>query len=221
MSMVRWFIFFVLTIAVVGYFNSKRDYTDDSAVNTEKSSKLEKEEIFENIDREILSIGSFDADDFSGSTEQILIGALVFSVHAKLLDSAKKFELSEQEKRKLSKFHQLVVATQKRALPKLRDAFGPASRKKLWEHDISARTIGSGYRTIEFVGGIFSANRNIKKFQEELSESFLALRFKRSQYKWFKGASEFTYFDMKNPGDDALIVFHGKGRYETVDQVPE
>jgi hypothetical protein len=97
---------------------------------------------------------------------------------------------------------------QKKKLPDMRDKFGPVLDDIFWEHDIDARTIGSGYRTVEFVGGLFAANRNIKNFQQnrDLRMVLHRMRFKRANYKWIPSARKFTYFEIESY-DDGDIVY--------------
>lgn len=67
---------------------------------------------------------------------------------------------------------------------------------ELWEHDIKVKTLNGG-KTIEFVGGIFAANKNIKDFQEKVYGNLVAYGYTRSQYKWIEHDTEYTYFDIK------------------------
>jgi hypothetical protein len=62
---------------------------------------------------------------------------------------------------------------------------------------------GSG-TTINFIWNRFAANKNIKEFQEGMNEILYKLRFKRSTYRWYKGADEYQYFDMNSKKDSEL-----------------
>ena len=102
-----------------------------------------------------------------------------------------------------------LVAIQRREFPRLRDAIGPIFRGDLWEADITAKTTGSGFRTIQFTGGMFAANRNIKAAQTEIQEMLTLLRFKRAEYRWIPSASEFDYYSMDSPDDSDLVPSPG------------
>ncbi len=169
------------------------------------------------LKREIDGMKKFKVENYLSSKDDILICLGMFGAWAIIAEDGKKYKLNNEEKAVLYKFKKEVSSVQKRAFPSLRDAYGPAVRKALWEHDISARTIGEGYKTIEFVGGIFAANRNIKEFQQNISEVLHQLRFKQSRYKWYKGASEYTYYDIKSHEDSELIIWTDGGGYRKVD----
>ncbi|MBK6932475.1 MAG: hypothetical protein IPH12_17095 [Saprospirales bacterium] len=90
------------------------------------------------------------------------------------------------------------------AYPQLRKAWAKTLGDKLWRDDIEIRNFGVGYDKIEFIGGTFAANRNIEAFQNELHLAFADMRFKRIQYKWYKGADEYTYFSVSSKSDSEL-----------------
>jgi hypothetical protein len=100
---------------------------------------------------------------------------------------------------KKAKSNQIIF--QKKHYPKMRDALGPHMRKKMWEHNIDVKTIGKGFSRIVFTGAMFANNGNIKKFHENIGVLLSDYRFKRADYKWFKGASEWTYFDLNTKKD--------------------
>lgn len=98
---------------------------------------------------------------------------------------------------------------QKKKLPDMRDKFGPVLDDIFWEYDIDAKTIGSGYRTIEFVGGLFAANRNIKKFHHNRALRMVLhkMRFKKVTYKWIPSERKFTYYQVSSPDDGDIIYW--------------
>lgn len=81
-----------------------------------------------------------------------------------------------------------------KAMPSIRKAFVNIKKAELWEHDIDVYDSDGG-KTIWFVGGTFAANRNIKTYQERYEKTLKRLGFKRACYKWFKQATEYTYYD--------------------------
>jgi len=118
--------------------------------------------------------------------------------------------------KKRMQFRQLLVRKQAQLLPALRDAYGPAMRRQLWEADGSARTIGAGYRTVEFVSATFARNANIKQIHTEIRENLMMLRFTRAQYKWFRQASEFSYYALEVPKDSDIVKWESGGRYRVL-----
>lgn len=98
-----------------------------------------------------------------------------------------------------------VSSIQKERFPKLRDAYGPSARQALWIEDGSAKTVGPGFRTIQLEHHQFAANRNIAARQKELEEVFRTLRFTRSEYRWYREADEYTYFEMQGIPPDQQV----------------
>ena len=173
-----------------------------------KSSELtDKEKFIEQLEREIKAIDKIEIKKFTESVDMIMMGYVLFSAYCMVIDEGSKYELTDDELKKLNTFKKKVRNAQIKYLPKLRDAYGPATRDVLWEHDMSSRTIGTGYRTIEFVGAVFAANRNIKDFHNEVHSVLYQLRFKQARYKWYKGADEYTYYDIDSPDDSALVIW--------------
>lgn len=165
--------------------------------------------------REMASFETFNIDQFTGTNFGFLAVNTVFQVWAGMIEEAKGLSLAPEDQEVVRQFRAGAVKVQTWALPKIRDAYGPHIRKMLWEKNVTARTFGEGYRTVEFVGGLFAANRNIKVFNEELWETFLILRFKQTRYKWLKDAEDYTYFNVDGPEDGDLVIW-GNGAFRTI-----
>lgn len=215
-------IIIVVAIAVFSNNDTPSTKTSSKSSATATTSTFETQEekksnYIEKLQREIEGFGDFTIDTFLDSKDSIMFGVALFGAWALIAEEGEDFSLNAEEASLLDKFKSEASSAQVKALPKLRDAYGPAARKTLWEHDISARTVGSGFRTIAFVGGAFAANKNIKEFQSSLSETLHQLRFNKSTYKWYKEADEFTYFDLDSPDDTKLIVWLSGGRYREID----
>lgn len=100
--------------------------------------------------------------------------------------------------------------------PVFRDAYGPIMRKALWEADGKAKMFGNGFRIVEFVNGLFAANRNIKQAHESVSPMLIMLRFTRAEYKWFQQAREYSYFTLEPPSDGQLVDWNTNGSFMLV-----
>lgn len=98
----------------------------------------------------------------------------------------------------------LQIKVQKKHYPKMRDALGPLMREKMWEHDIHVKTIGQGYNRMVLSGVYFASNRNIKSIKDSISILLSDYRFKRVDFKWMKGANEWTYYDLSTKKDSVL-----------------
>lgn len=171
----------------------------------------------EQLDREIASMPDVQASSYTSDVASINTGLLLIGAWSLLYEEGENLELDDDAKRKRQQFRELLVRKQAELLPKLRDAYGPAMRQQLWEADGSARTIGDGYRTVEFVSATFARNANIKQIHTEISENLAMLRFTRAQYKWFQQASEYTYFALEPPKDTDVVKWESGGRFRILD----
>lgn len=99
----------------------------------------------------------------------------------------------------------LASIKQTKEFPNLRKAIFRYIKDKVWENDIDVKLQGSRNDIMFFTGRHFVLNKNIKKFQEEQSESFHKLRFKRIKFQWSKIASEYSYWDLDSPKDSEII----------------
>lgn len=98
-----------------------------------------------------------------------------------------------------------VVSLQTRDYPKLRKEYAQWLHNKTWEHDVDVAVTGKGNTILKLTGYHFAANRNIKEMQEILGVTPLEFRFKQIQYRWYSGADEYQYYDIKPPGDSELL----------------
>lgn len=164
----------------------------------------------EQLEREAGGLDNFDVGRYTQSKDNIVLGVILFSAWAQLAKESELLGLDDEQQAILDQFESEVSQIQRRALPKMRDAYGPIARRSLWEHDITAKTFGDGFRTIEFVGGAFAANRNIKDFQEGVGDLLHQLRFRQSRYKWYDGAGA-TQYDLNSRDDGELVVWQKTG----------
>jgi len=177
---------------------------------------LTKEKYIERIQIELKGLSNFNVNKYTANKDTIIICLALFNVYAELAGDEKRYSLDSNEKVLLKKYKDSVRSIQKKAFPILRDKYGPALRKELWEHNVTVKTIGNGYRTIRFTGWIFAANRNIKKTQESASAMFHQLRFTRCEYMWSKAAGEYTYYTLDSHRDSDLVVWLEGKKYRDV-----
>jgi hypothetical protein len=189
----------------------------ESAVLREAEEVSKVAAYIEHLDQEISSIDSVQAAKYTEDVTTINIGLLLIGAWALLYEKGENLNLNEDAQRKRQQFRQLLVRKQADLLPAMRDAYGPAMRQKLWEADGSARTIGAGYRTVEFVSATFARNANIQQIHLEIRENLMMLRFTRAQYKWFERASDFSYYTLEVPKDSDVVKWESGGRYRVLD----
>lgn len=165
-----------------------------------------KVEYMERIELEIDSISKYKTtiSDDAEVDEVVVIGA-IFPVWGGYVHEAQKYDLTEEELARVRKLASEIKRVQRRDLPKIRKAYGEALDRRLWEFDIDVATRGSRSTTLEFIGAMFAANRNIKEWNDEKYTDWQAMRFKRTQYKWISSAGA-TYYDYEGVSDDYLIA---------------
>ena len=197
--------------------DSHPDQSASLLVATPMSKDQQQREYLERVKREADSMKNFRVDQYLTSKDTLVLVVALFGAWVQIIDEGKNYDLSSEEAKEVAKLKSLVARTQVQAFPKIRDKFGPAMRDQLWEHNISARTIGKGYKVAEFTGVLFASNANIKEWQGQVQELMIALRFNQIRYKWYDGADEYTYIDLKSPPDSALVVLLDGGGYRILE----
>lgn len=186
----------------------KTKLAQEVAAKVTADARKEHDEYVEMLKREVGSLSDgIEVKEFASTKEGIFVAAALFSAMAKIYEDGTKHDLTAEEQALRETYHDRIVATQVKAFPALRDAWGPLLRRALWEVDVEARTYGTSFQVVEFVGAVFVTNANKKKFFEEIYDSLVQLRFKQVRFKWYKGADEYTYWEIKSPSDSALVIF--------------
>lgn len=168
------------------------------------------------LDQEIASIPGIKASGYTQDVAGINTAIVVMGAWGLMYEEGQGLPLTEEAKAKRQKFRKLVIEKQVQLLPALRDAYGPAMRKELWIADGSARTIGKGYRTVEFVSVAFARNANIQQIHMDIRESLMMLRFTRAQYKWFEQADDYSYYTIEPPKDSDLVKWESDGSFRVL-----
>lgn len=208
------FILFAMCLAVgdpPAELTAAQEAADAKAQH--ESAKQREAEMLSTLRGHIAFLQEFDARKMTEDVSTILLAVEMLSLPATDLHEAAGLELSPETIATEKELRQLLRETQKGALPILRDAYGPALRKALWEDNGSAKTFGEGYRTIDIVLPAFASNRNIKSFHEDADTVLIKLRFGRVNYKWVKDPLEFTYFRLNAPKDADLVIWDDAGRF--------
>lgn len=164
-------------------------------------------ELVKELDNKLLYITkSFDNTKFDGTIDNLKREINYFNDARELI---RKGDMSESEEAKqLSlKLQEKLNALQNKEFPLLRKKYQAITASNLWEHDIYVNVSGSRNTTIEFTGAIFAANKNIKDFYTEAKSVFELFRFKQVRFKWYKGASEYTYYEIETPSDKDPVFY--------------
>ena len=88
----------------------------------------------------------------------------------------------------------------------MRADYGKLVGKTLWEHDVDVTISGSGNSIIEFSGGVFAANKNIKDAQTAIQDMLKQLRFDKANYRWYSGADEYDYYSIESKKDNEISI---------------
>lgn len=139
---------------------------------------------YDDLQNVMKTISDFNDANYRGSFKKLsseieLLEKMTVSVslsQATNIDSIMKF--GQQVDKKLVQFKM-------DEFPKMRKDVFNILKQGLWEEDIKAHLSGKRNEIIEFVGGTFAANRNIKTTMETISESMHLYRFKKVIFRWY------------------------------------
>lgn len=91
-----------------------------------------------------------------------------------------------------------------KSLPMLRKNYVKLIGDSMWENNIKVTSAGSSYKTLTFIGNIFTDNKNKSDFQKLQSDFLHKLRFERVNYKWFESEEGYTYYKIDSPKDSDI-----------------
>jgi len=188
----------------------------------EEKKKEEKESYINQVKREIKSLDEWDSKEHSklDTVLGVVMQTALISAYAMIVNNSSKHKLSVNELNLAKTLRKKAISRQLKEFPRIRDKYGPVVRKKLWDLNMSARTIGNKYTIIEYVGAVFANNINIKEFQGMVRETLTNLRFKQSRYKWYKEDDEYTYYTINSPSDSQFGFWENQ-RFIEVDVKPQ
>lgn len=201
----------IISVLAVACLGSSDGAPSTGASASSATPRMTAESYADLLAAEIDMIESMDAKTFTKSSASIMAAVQIFEEAAKTYNSGATFELSENAQSDRARLKRLISEKQVAAFPKLRDAYGPVMRAALWEANGTAKTIGAGFRTIEFSAPEFAANRNIAKFQTEVEPVLKRLRFTKVSYRWYEEASEYQYYTLTPPKDGEVVIWTAAG----------
>lgn len=215
------FVLLIIGIVVLASFlpSEEEQLAADAAaaIRATESAEEKKADYMRLVGVSLDLAKGFDVTAYVSSTDQINLSIAMFGSWAETIEDASSHSLTTEQADSVQALRTAAVAAQGRAFPILRDAYGPAARSALWENDITAKTKGRDFKTIEFVGGMFAANRNIAAFQEQISPTLNRLRFEKSQYRWIPNADGSVY-TMDGFPDTDLVVWVEDNRFRKVSE---
>jgi hypothetical protein len=157
------------------------------------------------LEREIQTITEgVDFSTYRGTINALQLELVVFGAWTKIIKDAENSNCPEIQNL-AKKLSSKVVNLQIKEFPKLRKEYTSIVAKKMWENDVEVYTSGAGNVYINITGGIFAANKNKQDFQNQIQEILTMFRFNQARYRWYKGADEYTYYELETPKDSELI----------------
>lgn len=127
---------------------------------------------------------------------------------ARLLSDGEKFAAEAEVRPLMAKLRRAMAQKQTAAFPAMRAGYGRIKDAAVWENDMDITVQGGGNRTIRFIAGMFAANRNIAQFDRNVRPVLSQMRFRRTQYEWYRG-SAYSYYTLETPGDAEIGYWVG------------
>ena len=179
--------------------------------------KKAADDYIETLRREMDGMSDFSPRDYADSIDSLTIALALPQAWANIYEEGHTLELTPEQEAVRQQFRKAISRRQTEILPVLRDLYGPAMRKQLWEADGKAKTFSAGFRTVEFISAAFAANRNIKEIHQQMHPTLLMFRFTRAQYKWVDANVEYSYYTLEPPKDGDVGIWSGNGRFRPVE----
>jgi hypothetical protein len=202
-------------LLIVGMIGSQMDKDKKTNISSGTNSTTTEQSVATSTEPSIdlktkitNSIKSIDSgDDLTknpiNSATDFQITVTIFKAYATIIKEGK--QSSDKEILRLTnELKKKVIASQMKNFPKIRKAYYEFIKNKLWENDVYVDVSGSGNTNLKFTGAYFAANKNIKTTQETLHEMLTLLRFKQTQYRWYKEQEEYTYYKIETPADNVI-----------------
>lgn len=183
---------------------------ENETVTNETSEKTETVSDLETLKTKLKNnIKSLEEDDLTSSplksAQDFTIAVALFKAYAITINEAKPNKDKEVQSL-ISELEKKVIKSQIKNFPKLRKAYYEFLKEKLWENDVDVSISGRNNQRLSFTASYFAANKNIKDTQETLSEMLNYLHFKQTQYRWYSGQDEFTYYDIESDNDNEIKI---------------
>ncbi|HEX6748485.1 MAG TPA: hypothetical protein VF092_14400 [Longimicrobium sp.] len=157
------------------------------------------------------SLRTFDGSKYRSTKDEIQIEVVLFGAWANLVHEASEYTLTASERARVNQLRERVAQVQAREFPRMRAAWARILANAMWEHDMIVSSGGEANRTLRLTSVIFASNSNIAEIQRTVHEQLNLLRFKRVEYRWYRGADEYTYYSVETPADRAVREITSSG----------
>ena len=204
----------VIGLFAIGYYTWPRNALNYVANADKKANgievvdpKKEAEQLTAQLQKEISEFDKpFDNSKYRGSTDAVKNEVIVFGAWAQIINNGLA-SMSPENKSLADKLKSKVVALQVKEFPLMRKEIAKEMSTTLWEHNIEVKCFGKGNTTLDFIGGTYASNKNIKDTQIALSDVTKMYRFKRTQFRWIPSEEKYTYYEIDSPNDSELVTF--------------
>lgn len=199
-------VFWVLGAAIIpkqGTFeeaNFEKSSAKDEVIK--KDTVLSLKTKLENNIKGLSEDNFIDGKEYTSADQFIIISAL-YKSYSLTINEAKKSKDPEIIKLN-NQLIKKVSQSQVKNFPKIRQKYFEFVKQKLWENDVYVNLSGSRNTNLKFTGAYFAANKNIKSTQEALSEMLNLLRFKQTEYRWYKGQEDYQYYTIQSKNDSEI-----------------
>ncbi|SDI36015.1 hypothetical protein SAMN05421846_106256 [Chryseobacterium taeanense] len=202
MASIGTFVFFIFI--AFGSEDEKKSETSITTSIENKKNALSTIPLKTRLENNIKSLKSDDFTKDINSLDGIVISIALYKAYFQIIKEGK--ESQNPEEQKLAKqLEQKVSNSQIKNFPKLRAKYAKLIGDKLWENDVDVSVGGVRNINLNLTAHYFASNKNIKESQEALHEMLINLRFKQTNYRWYKGEDEYTYYTIESPKDSEVI----------------
>lgn len=184
--------------------NTSADLSEKNLAKTEKTAE-DKVDLKTRLQNNIKGISDNQnlAKDVK-SLDGIIITLALYKVYSSIINEGKASK-NNDEQILAKELEKKVSSSQVKTFPKLRNIYYGLMKEKLWVNDVDVKILAPNNKTLRFTAGYFASNKNIQETQTTLHEMLVNLRFKQTQYKWYSGDDEFTYYNIESPKDSDIV----------------
>lgn len=199
-------LFFILLIVLGILAPDTKKVEATTVAETNKDSSIAAEAITIPFSKTFATNYESLNNDLPGSNDPtgIAINVGVLNAYSQMLQEATTSTNEDVQKLK-PKFKSRLIERQTKLFPILRKQWADNLKDALWKEDIYVTLEGPSNNILNITGGVYAANKNIQATQETIIEMMRLLRFKEVRYRWYKNASEFTYYKTEAIKDYELM----------------
>ncbi len=186
--------------------NQKREkFVKDSINKVKREQKIKS--ILKEYNKEIHDLYHFSSirEQFGGSIADLLLEIQYFENIAQKINLYTFYD-NKKINYLSNKLKKALIYRQVKEFPTMRFDYAYFINKKLWENDIEVKA--NGYRTseLEFIGGIFAANKNKQIFEDKIENIAKKFRFKKVNYLWYKYDDNYTSYIIDSKSDRYIEI---------------